>query len=415
MFAYCDHVAPSQQAVGAAADAFARLRSEVAAAGEWVCAINVDELLMASTRRAAAARCVDATTPPAGAAQECAEVKAALIAHGEQSPGMPGRERSDAHIAGCASCTAVSRRLEAGQRAFDRPPLAPLPSHVTEQIVNALVAAAPVKALGGDTAAVRAQTWRRLIDIAGDDPSNSSPRSTQPGAAGAVREVGADAAKPSLPELAPTASVGSPGAATPTGASSAFAGTAAVAPAAPDAPPAVASTIAASAQPPRRSGQVGRSARHPDQRPEAATLGALLAETWASIRHGVLGPPPGSVERRRQRPSIGRRGAGSGHRPSVKPPTGTRTELVAVGLFVLVATILALITYSIASEPSSTSSVPAEAREQVVGNSAASDIRQTRQRLRIALPNNPDVIAAGIRSREKNPRPWRIPRPPAVL
>ena len=155
VLAYSEHMAAPGQAALAAADAFARFRSTVAAADELT-GLDADALLLSATRHAAVARGVRATrADDAEASEECLSAQRLLVDWIEDQLPPAARERLEAHVAGCADCGAALTRFEAAERAYLHPPRAPVPPTIARSIVGALAAAAPVTALDGDAARVR--------------------------------------------------------------------------------------------------------------------------------------------------------------------------------------------------------------------------------------------------------------------
>ncbi|HEV2777077.1 MAG TPA: hypothetical protein VGV90_15920 [Solirubrobacteraceae bacterium] len=271
------------------------------------------------------------------------------------------RAQLESHLDHCAAHARAMQRLEAGQRAYDRPPKIPLPPRIAEQIIAALVTAAPVKALGGDADAVRARALQHLEVVSAPTPAParvppaaaaqatpSAPAAAPPAAAarpgpfapGDVAPAPATQAAPFLPAEAPPAPVidVAPPAANEAGPRDMPAHVATPAAAGP------AQTPAAPAMP---QGGNGRSLRGRAARLAVAERQAAIAERLAIARHRVLGPSRGSVERRGAlRSQLKRR--------STDPPVGrsapaagaTReAELTAIALFVSVAAIVATVTF----------------------------------------------------------------------
>ncbi|MDQ3722092.1 MAG: hypothetical protein M3376_03275, partial [Actinomycetota bacterium] len=163
VFAYCAQVAARGHAADAAADAFARLRASVVSPGE-VSGVEGDALLRHMVRRAAAWRGSNAMAARDGnpVSESCAAQESELVAYVERSLSRADRVGVDEHLTQCDFCTAALRRLEAGERAFERPLRAALPLGVVEELLRALVVAAPVRACGGNAAAVREEALRLL-------------------------------------------------------------------------------------------------------------------------------------------------------------------------------------------------------------------------------------------------------------
>ncbi|HEX4364268.1 MAG TPA: hypothetical protein VHZ75_06915, partial [Solirubrobacteraceae bacterium] len=165
VFAYCEQVASPGQTIIAAADAFAHFRVTVVSQPD-MSGTEADALLHSMTRRAAAWLGVNAVAARDGQADAeiCAGRDMELVDHIEDALTDAENEELAQHVADCRICTAALRRLEAGERAYERPPRAALPERVSRELVRALVLAAPVQALGGDSAAVRDETLRVLVE-----------------------------------------------------------------------------------------------------------------------------------------------------------------------------------------------------------------------------------------------------------
>lgn len=344
VLAYCEHVAAPRQAAPAAADAFALMRSVLVAAAATD-QLDVHALLHKATRRAAAARGVHAAAPH-NAPEGCPGLEPTLVAWLEQ-PADEDRKQLDDHVARCRACSVAMRRLEAAQRAFERPPRARLPLHVAEQIITDLVAGAPVKAAGGDADTVRAQALQHVRDMLGEPPA---PSQAAPARAPAPDE----AASPRL-ELPPVAAAQD---AAPAQAASAapwpiFSATSR--PPADAVPDDVASPAAEPSDSEAPSGDDAPRASGPRRAPPrvSPTLSSLVGDICAAVRYRVLGPGPGATERPRQRlPIARRRGApAAGRRGFAETVNSRGAELGAIGLFATVAIAVALMTFLLASSP----------------------------------------------------------------
>lgn len=129
------------------------------------------------TCQAAAARGVNSMAArkgrpvPAG----CVGLEVDLADYVEDTMSAPNRETVAEHVSQCRSCTAALRRLEAGRRAFDRPPNASLPPRIAEELVRALIFAAPVRAHGGNARAVLDEALRLLAGKRALAPSGAPP------------------------------------------------------------------------------------------------------------------------------------------------------------------------------------------------------------------------------------------------
>lgn len=180
VLAYCEQVADRGHATTAAADAFARLRVAVVAPGKAP-RMESDALLRHMVRRAAAWRGTNALAARAGkpVSETCAAEELGLVGYVEKSLPPADRESLDDHLVRCGGCCAALRRLEAGERAYGRPPRAPLPAGVVEELLRALVTVAPVRACGGNAAAVQEEALRLLA--AGRAPA-AAPAKAAPAA-----------------------------------------------------------------------------------------------------------------------------------------------------------------------------------------------------------------------------------------
>lgn len=174
VFGYCEHVAHPGYAIEAAADAFADFRVAIDAAGE-PSDREAEALLRHSTRRAAARRGVNAMAASAAGSggKGCGgqEIKLVRYVEGGLAPAV-GKVFAD-HVARCRSCAMAMRRLEAGERALERPPRAPLPPRVAAEILEAMVIAAPMRACGRNAAVAYQEAMRILTD-------NGAVRDDQP-------------------------------------------------------------------------------------------------------------------------------------------------------------------------------------------------------------------------------------------
>jgi hypothetical protein len=320
VLAYCEHVAAPRQAGKAAANAFQQLRATVVAASETASPIiDLEAELLTSTRRAAAELGIHALAPAANGAVdpdavECAGLETRLVSQIERPRSDEVRQEHAEHIARCPACARAMERLESGQRAFDKPPRAPLPARVAEQLLSALVAAAPVTALGGDADAVREQAWQRL----GNGAALSNGNRNGNGNGNGATAVAPAAARPSTATR--QATVGS------------------------DWHSGEPLTQHSPARPPSR-----RQATEPA---EAASLGALVSDAFAVTRHRMLGPRAGSVERPRRQSRVLRTRGGLPLRSADR----RRVEFAAIGIFVAVAAVVTIVTFMMTSEPSNTSS-----------------------------------------------------------
>lgn len=174
VFAYCEHVASSGQGVVAASRALGQFRA--AGAGLYGAAPRDAEAILRRITRRAAIAC-EAT--PAAASDgrheedRCPGRGAELVARVEDALSPAALRMLDEHVAECDACCALRRRLEAGERAFKRPPRVPLPAAVVEEVVLALVYAAPLRPHTAEPNAVRADVLR-LFALTAGAPTHSS-------------------------------------------------------------------------------------------------------------------------------------------------------------------------------------------------------------------------------------------------
>ncbi len=134
--AYCRHVAGEADAGAAAADAFARFRVAVVAAGDAT-TLNPEALLISATRTSAAAR-ADITAPG-----HCSHVPALLAARAEKTIDPGDLMRLEAHLQECWACRAPVARFKAAERAYRDPPEKTVDPALSAMIVEALIAAVP--------------------------------------------------------------------------------------------------------------------------------------------------------------------------------------------------------------------------------------------------------------------------------
>lgn len=134
--AYCRHVAGSEHAGAAAADAFARFRVGVVRV-DHTASVDPEALLISATRTSAAAH---ANTTAGG---YCAEVPALLAARAEKTLAPVDLERLESHLEQCWACRAPVARFKAAERAYGDPPEKSVDPALNAQIVGALIAAVP--------------------------------------------------------------------------------------------------------------------------------------------------------------------------------------------------------------------------------------------------------------------------------
>jgi len=183
VLAYAERVAAPGQAGSAAAEAFARFRAAVVAADELT-TLDADALLLRATRTAAAARGVRATRfadpGTVAGAHDCVRVEQLLVSWLEEE--LPAAELAsfEQHVADCPDCVAALSGFERAERAYQRPPKAPVPPGIARSIVEALAAAAPVAAHGGDEASVRAATEQQIFGARPPATGVESPPERRP-------------------------------------------------------------------------------------------------------------------------------------------------------------------------------------------------------------------------------------------
>jgi hypothetical protein len=136
VLAYCRQLVGDTDAAEAAADAFARFRATVVAAGA-LSDLNPEAVLVKATREAAASR--------AGRGSEgtCAELPQLLAARANKTISDADGERLEEHLESCWACRAPVARFKAAERAYGDPPDRTIEPAVTALIVAALAAAAP--------------------------------------------------------------------------------------------------------------------------------------------------------------------------------------------------------------------------------------------------------------------------------
>ena len=182
VFAYCELVAAPGSASIAAADALARFRLSVIAV-EHLNKSDAESRLRSATREAATRRGTRAVAGREGdaAAGACAKTESDLLHHLLDTRSSPDRDALSAHIADCQGCQETLERLEAAELAFARPATTALPSGVAEQIVTAIVIAAPVRIEGENVASVRRKALRLLAGRPADATESPVLAPAEPG------------------------------------------------------------------------------------------------------------------------------------------------------------------------------------------------------------------------------------------
>ena len=179
VFAYCEHVASPGQGVVVASRALGQFR----AAGAGLSGAgprDAEAQLRRITRRAALAcdAAPSAATDGDYEQARCPGRRAELVALVEDALSPAARRMLDEHVSECAACRALLRRLEAGERAFERPPRVPLPPGVLDEIVLALVFAAPLRPDAAEPNAVRSAVLRLFALAAGAPTHNGAAAGT---------------------------------------------------------------------------------------------------------------------------------------------------------------------------------------------------------------------------------------------
>ena len=129
----------------------------------------------------------------------CAKTESDLLAHLLDTRPSPGRDALGEHIAACQGCRDTLERLEAAELAFARPDATALPPGVAEQIVTAIVIAAPVRVDGENVAWVRRKTLRLLAGEPADTavaPALAPAEAAEPLSPAALVALSAGAAAP---------------------------------------------------------------------------------------------------------------------------------------------------------------------------------------------------------------------------
>jgi hypothetical protein len=181
VYAYCSYVAGDGLAIEAAAAAFADFRLAVRAASNLTEA-ELDALLREKTRRAAARRGINVVASRAEPrrATACDGQEIRLVRYAENSLAPEVRKVFAEHVASCRPCTEALVRLQAGERALERAPRAPLPLRVTDEILMAMALAAPVRAWGGDPVLVHREALRLLTRDVDPAPAPVAPKRPTP-------------------------------------------------------------------------------------------------------------------------------------------------------------------------------------------------------------------------------------------
>jgi hypothetical protein len=150
VLAYCREVCAADDAPLAAAEALARFRAAVWAAGD-AAGLEPERLMLSATRHAAAAR---ARTPgePGGARRilgrghtdTCARMPGLIVARAENLLGSADLDRLSRHLERCSSCRATEAAFRRAERAYVATAHAPLDTATIALLLAALAEAAPV-------------------------------------------------------------------------------------------------------------------------------------------------------------------------------------------------------------------------------------------------------------------------------
>lgn len=153
VLAYAREVCAPADAPLAAAEALARFRAAVAAAGD-ASGLDPEALLLGATRHAAAA-CARRPSEPGttrrilGRAhtEVCAQVPALIVARAENLLGDADLDRLGRHLDRCSTCRETEARFRRAERAYVGSAHAPLDSATTALFLGALAEAAPIEEL----------------------------------------------------------------------------------------------------------------------------------------------------------------------------------------------------------------------------------------------------------------------------
>ena len=151
VLAYCREVCEPAAASAAAAEALARFRAAVWAAGD-ASDLEPDRLLLSATRHAAAARArttFEASAPRRmlgrGQSVTCVRMPGLIVARTENLLGSADLDRLSRHLERCQACRATEAAFRRAERAYVAPNHAPLDSSTTALLLAALAEAAPVE------------------------------------------------------------------------------------------------------------------------------------------------------------------------------------------------------------------------------------------------------------------------------
>jgi hypothetical protein len=143
--AFCTEILGPEAAPRAAAEALARFRAAVHAAGD-LGALDPDALLRGAARHAAAA--MVHAPPPSGRLRrrdtQCAHVPTLLAARAGGRLGAADQERLARHLQRCDRCRALAESFRRAEIAYGDAPDEPLPGRTSALLLAALESAAPV-------------------------------------------------------------------------------------------------------------------------------------------------------------------------------------------------------------------------------------------------------------------------------
>jgi hypothetical protein len=151
VLAYCREVCEPAAASAAAAEALARFRAAVWAAGD-AADLEPERLLLSATRHAAAARArttFEASAPRRmlgrGQSVTCVRMPGLIVARAENLLGSADLDRLSRHLERCQACRATEAAFRRAERAYVATAHAPLDTSTTALLLAALAEAAPVE------------------------------------------------------------------------------------------------------------------------------------------------------------------------------------------------------------------------------------------------------------------------------
>lgn len=176
VFAYCQRAVGRDDAVEAAAEAFAQLRIAILPPGSLTSKEQAEQLLRSVMRRTALSHLISAPDrdhPPGVAG--CADRGSELLGYIEKTLTPADRSVVAAHIGRCQSCAEILRRLQVAENAFKVNSGTEVPHSVAREILTALATAAPVAYHDGDAIAVRNEALLLLDREAGNTATDPAP------------------------------------------------------------------------------------------------------------------------------------------------------------------------------------------------------------------------------------------------